>query len=195
MTQRVTNLSRQTNETCIEISLNMDGSGIYDISTGIGFFDHMLEQLAKHSNMDLKVTCQGDLHIDCHHVVEDVGIALGQCIRAALGDCIGIQRFASIQMPMDETLTSLALDLNGRSNTVLNFQPPSHRLGDFETETVKEFLKSLSANGKFTLHVNLHYGENTHHIIESIFKGLAICLRRAKAQDNGSTIPSTKGII
>lgn len=196
MTSRMSTISRKTKETEISLTINLDGSGTSSIDTGIGFFDHMLEQIAKHASMDITLNCVGDLHIDNHHLVEDIGICFGKAFREALGNCAGIERFHSMQMPMDEALISLALDINGRGNPILNFTLPSERVGTFETETLREFLISFCNNGMITLHVNMMYGTNTHHIIEGIFKGLAVCLGKGvQITKSLDTIPSTKGLI
>ncbi|MBN4050733.1 MAG: imidazoleglycerol-phosphate dehydratase [Alkaliphilus sp.] len=191
---RQAKISRKTYETDISLSLNLDGQGLYDIKTGINFFDHMLEQLAKHSGMDLHINAQGDIEIDNHHTVEDVGICLGLAFQEAIGECRGIRRFGSTFMPMDETLTMIALDINGRPNAVMNMTFPSEKVGAFETECLREFLVAFANNAKITLHVDVRYGINTHHIIESIFKGIALCIKDGiKIVD--SKVPSTKGRI
>lgn len=196
MANRTSTINRKTKETEIALSINLDGTGVSNISTGIGFFDHMLEQISKHASMDIDLNCVGDLHIDNHHLVEDIGICFGKAFREALGNCAGIERFSSMQMPMDEALISLALDINGRGNPILNFTLPSERVGTFETETLREFLTSFCNNGMITLHVNMIYGTNTHHIIEGIFKGLAVCLGKSvKITKPIDSIPSTKGLI
>lgn len=191
---RQAEISRETNETNICLSLNLDGQGNYDIKTGISFFDHMLEQVTKHSGVDLRISAQGDIEIDNHHTVEDVGICLGLAFREAIGECRGIRRFANTFMPMDEALTMIALDINGRPNAVLNMTLPSERVGAFETECLREFLVAFTNNAKITLHVDVRYGINTHHIIESIFKGIGLCIKDGiKIVD--SKVPSTKGQI
>jgi imidazoleglycerol-phosphate dehydratase len=190
-------ISRQTKETKIEVRVDLDGSGRAQISTGIGFFDHMLEQLARHSLIDMEISTKGDLHIDAHHTVEDTGIALGQALRQALGDMRGISRFADVTLPMDETLTRVALDLSGRPFLVFRTQFPWQKIGDFDTELVREFFQAFAGNLGMTLHVETLYGDNCHHIAESSFKGLARALRAAVAVDprQAGEIPSTKGAL
>ncbi len=190
-------ISRQTKETKIEVRVDLDGTGRAQISTGIGFFDHMLEQLARHSLIDMEISSKGDLHIDAHHTVEDTGIALGQALRQALGDMRGISRFADVMLPMDETLTRVAIDLSGRPFLVFRTQFPWQKIGDFDTDLVREFFQAFSGNLGMTLHVETLYGDNCHHIAESSFKGLARALRAAVAIDprQASEIPSTKGAL
>ncbi len=190
-------ISRQTKETKIEVRVDLDGTGRAQISTGIGFFDHMLEQLARHSLINMEISSKGDLHIDAHHTVEDTGIALGQALRQALGDMRGISRFADVMLPMDETLTRVAIDLSGRPFLVFRTQFPWQKIGDFDTDLVREFFQAFSGNLGMTLHVETLYGDNCHHIAESSFKGLARALRAAVAIDprQASEIPSTKGAL
>ncbi|MGA3302880.1 MAG: imidazoleglycerol-phosphate dehydratase HisB [Methylovirgula sp.] len=190
-------ISRQTKETKIEVRVDLDGSGRAQISTGIGFFDHMLEQLARHSLIDMEIATKGDLHIDAHHTVEDTGIALGQALRQALGDMRGISRFADVTLPMDETLTRVAIDLSGRPFLVFRTQFPWQKIGDFDTELVREFFQAFAGNLGMTLHIETLYGDNCHHIAESSFKGLARALRAAVAVDprQAGEIPSTKGAL
>ena len=194
---RKASLSRQTKETKIDLSLNLDGIGKADNRTGEAFFDHMLDQLAKHSGMDISLRCEGDLEIDCHHTVEDSGIVLGQAIRQALGDKLGIRRYGFASVPMDEALAQVSIDLSGRP--FLHFQAavPAEQLGTFETETVQEFMRALAQNAQMTLHINVPYGENSHHIIEGIFKALAVALAEAIAIDprRAGVLPSTKGSL
>lgn len=190
-------ISRKTKETEIEVNVDLDGSGLAKISTGIGFFDHMLEQLARHSLIDVEIRAKGDLHIDQHHTVEDTGIALGQAIRRALGDMAGITRFADVLLPMDETLTRVAIDISGRPFLVFRTQFARAKIGDFDTELVREFFQAFTLHAGMNVHVETLYGENSHHISESSFKGLARALRVAIQLDprqNGA-IPSTKGSL
>jgi imidazoleglycerol-phosphate dehydratase len=190
-------ISRKTKETEIEVSVDLDGAGLAKITTGIGFFDHMLEQLARHSLIDIEIQAKGDLHIDQHHTVEDTGIALGQAIRRALGDMAGITRFADVLLPMDETLTRVAIDISGRPFLVFRTVFARAKIGDFDTELVREFFQAFTMNAGMNVHVETLYGENSHHISESSFKGLARALRVAVTKDerqNGA-IPSTKGSL
>jgi imidazoleglycerol-phosphate dehydratase len=190
-------VSRKTKETEIEASVELDGVGLAMISTGIGFFDHMLEQLARHSLIDIGISAKGDLHIDQHHTVEDVGITLGQAIRQALGERAGIARYADALLPMDETLTRVAIDVSGRPFLVFKTEFPRPKIGEFDVELVREFFQAFAMNAGVTLHVETLYGANAHHISESCFKGLACALRLAIALDprqNGA-IPSTKGSL
>jgi imidazoleglycerol-phosphate dehydratase len=188
---------RATSETQIELALDLDGSGKAAISTGVGFFDHMLELFARHGLIDLTVTAKGDLHVDDHHTVEDVGIALGQAIREALGDKKGIARYASLDLPMDETLTRIAIDVSGRPFLVFRTAFAAQKIGTFDTELVREFFQAFAMNAGITLHVETLYGANAHHIAESCFKGLARALRAAVALDprEAGRIPSTKGAL
>jgi imidazoleglycerol-phosphate dehydratase len=188
---------RATSETQIELSLDLDGSGRAAISTGVGFFDHMLELFARHGLIDLTVTAKGDLHVDDHHTVEDVGIALGQAFREALGDKKGIARYASLDLPMDETLTRVAIDVSGRPFLVFRTAFAAQKIGTFDTELVREFFQAFAMNAGITLHVETLYGANAHHIAESCFKGLARALRAAIALDprEAGRIPSTKGAL
>jgi imidazoleglycerol-phosphate dehydratase len=188
-------VERRTTETSVKVELTLDGSGTYDVSTGIGFLDHMLEQLARHSLVDLTVRAEGDLHVDAHHTTEDVGIALGQAVKQALGDMAGITRYASIHMPMDETLSRVVIDISGRPVLVFNVAFPRDKVGQFDTELVREWFNAFAMNAGVTLHVETLYGENSHHIAESCFKGLARALRAAVAIDPRAAgeVPSTKG--
>lgn len=188
---------RITKETEIEVRLNLDGSGKTRIATGIGFFDHMLDALARHALFDLEIAAKGDLHIDMHHTVEDVGIVLGQTLRAALGDFSGITRFGHAYAPMDETLTRAAVDLSNRPYLVWKVKFERPKIGEMDTELFKEFFHALAMNGGICLHLETLYGENSHHIAESGFKALAKALRMACAPDprlNGAS-PSTKGSL
>jgi imidazoleglycerol-phosphate dehydratase len=194
---RVGDVTRRTSETEISVRVDLDGSGSADISTGVGFFDHMLDLLARHALFDLKVQAKGDLHIDQHHTVEDCGIALGECLRQALGDKRGITRYADVHLPMDETLTRVAVDISGRPFLVFRTAFSAEKIGNFDTELVREFFQALAINAGMTLHVETLYGDNNHHIAESCFKGLARSLRKAVAVDGreGDRIPSTKGSL
>ena len=195
--QRAASFSRETKETSISVSVDIDGTGSFDISTGVGFFNHMLEQLSRHSLIDMTVKAEGDLHIDDHHTVEDTGIALGQAIAKALGERRGIARYASIDLAMDETLTRSAIDVSGRPFLVWNVTFPAPKIGTFDTELVREFFQALAQNAGITLHVaNLH-GANNHHIAETCFKAVARVLRTALERDprQADAIPSTKGSL
>ncbi|WP_414832381.1 imidazoleglycerol-phosphate dehydratase HisB [Afifella sp. YEN Y35] len=194
---RKAELSRDTSETKISLAINVDGGGRYDVETGIGFFDHMLEQLSRHSLIDLKLKADGDLHIDQHHTVEDVGIALGQALDRALGDRRGITRYASLDLAMDETLTRAAVDVSGRPYLVWRVGFARHKVGDFDTELFKEFFQAFAQNARITLHIENLYGENAHHVAETCFKAVARVLRQALALDPriADEIPSTKGTL
>ncbi len=194
---RQASISRKTSETAIDVSLNVDGTGTYDMETGIGFFDHMLEQLAKHSLIDMTVRAEGDLHIDDHHTVEDVGIALGQALNEALGDRRGITRYASLDLPMDEAMTFAAVDVSGRPFLVWNVPFTRSKIGTFDTELVREFFQGFAQGARITLHVKGLYGANSHHIAETCFKVVARVLRMACEPDAraGDAVPSTKGTL
>ena len=194
---RTANISRKTAETDITVEINIDGTGEYDIKTGAGFFDHMLDQLSRHSLIDMKVRCDGDLHIDAHHTTEDVGIALGQAVNMALGDRKGITRYASIDLAMDETLTRAALDVSGRPFLVWDVEFSAPKVGDYDTELFREFFQAFSQHAGITLHVTNHYGENNHHIAETCFKAVARTLRTAMEIDQrqADRVPSTKGSL
>ena len=194
---RTASLSRKTRETDITVEVTLDGSGASEISTGVGFFDHMLDQIARHSLIDLKIQAKGDLHIDFHHTVEDVGIALGQAIRQALGDLKGITRYADVHLPMDETLTRVAMDISGRAFLVFRTEFHTPKIGEFDTQLVREFFQAFAMNAGLTLHVETLYGVNDHHISESCFKGLARALRIAVSIDERQSgrVPSTKGTL
>ena len=176
-------ITRKTKETSIEVGLDLDGSGLADVTTGIGFFDHMLDQLARHSLIDIKIRAEGDRHIDDHHTVEDVGIALGQALAKALGDKRGLTRYADCLLPMDETLTRVALDVSGRPFLVFRTEFPTEKIGAFDTQLVREFFQAFAGNAGLTLHIETLYGSNSHHIAESCFKGVARALRGAIAID------------
>ncbi|WP_244444348.1 imidazoleglycerol-phosphate dehydratase HisB [Tepidicaulis marinus] len=194
---RTATVERKTKETEVFVSLDLDGTGDYDIDTGIGFLDHMLEQLSRHSLIDLKVRAEGDLHIDFHHTTEDTGIVIGEALRRALGDLKGIRRYASALIPMDETLTRCAIDVSGRPYLIwkVNFTKP--KLGDMDTELFREWFQAFAFNAGITLHMENLYGENNHHIVESSFKALARSLRDAIEIDprKADAIPSTKGML
>jgi imidazoleglycerol-phosphate dehydratase len=194
---RISSVKRTTSETTIEASVAIDGDGRFDIATGVGFFDHMLEQLSKHSLIDMTVKATGDLHIDDHHTVEDCGIALGQAINEALGDRRGIRRYASFDLPMDEAMTQAAIDVSGRPFLVWDVEFPREKIGTFDTELVREFFNALAQAARITLHVKTHYGVNAHHIAETCFKAVARALRQATEMDPrmGDTVPSTKGTL
>lgn len=194
---RSAKLSRKTRETEIEAKLTLDGTGISSARTGVGFFDHMLDQIARHSLIDLEVVATGDLHIDHHHTVEDTGIVLGQAFRRALGDMRGITRYADVLLPMDETLTRVALDISGRPFLVFRTTFHHAKIGDFDTDLVREFFQAFTMHAGLTLHVETLYGLNDHHIAESCFKGLARALGSAIAIDprQQDRIPSTKGSL
>lgn len=194
---RTSQVTRKTGETDISVAVNLDGSGNSDIATGIGFLDHMLDLLARHSLIDMVINADGDLHVDFHHTAEDVGIALGQAVREALGDKKGINRYASLSMPMDEALTHIALDVSGRAFLVWNVNFTRDKVGEMDTELFQEWFQAFAMNAGITLHVTNHYGDNNHHIAESAFKGLARCLRHALAIDPRAAdqIPSTKGAL
>ncbi len=194
---RKATLDRKTNETDITVALNLDGTGSRDIETGIGFFDHMLDQLSRHSLIDLTVTAKGDLHIDDHHTVEDVGIAIGQALKTALADKKGIVRYGSCDLVMDGTKSSVALDVSGRAFLVWRVDFTSPKIGTFDTELVREFFQAIAINAGITLHAETFYGDNNHHIAESLFKALARALRQAVEIDPraGDQVPSTKGVL
>lgn len=194
---RTASITRATKETDIRLSVNLDGTGRGTIATGVGFFDHMLDLLARHSRIDMDITAKGDTHIDFHHTVEDVGIALGQAVKTALGDMRGVTRYASLHLPMDETLTRVALDISGRPFLVFRTEFAVAKIGEFDTELVREFFQAFAINAGLTLHVETLYGANAHHIAESCFKGLARALRAAVAIDPAAAgeIPSTKGTL
>ena len=194
---RKASLKRTTKETNIEVAVDLDGTGQSAISTGIGFFDHMLELLARHSRIDITVNAKGDLHIDHHHTTEDVGITLGQAVKQALGDMKGITRYADVHVPMDEALTRVAVDVSGRPFLVFKAEFARDKVGAFDTELVREWFQAFAMNAGLTLHVETLYGSNDHHIAESCFKGLARALRAAFAIDprNAGEVPSTKGVL
>jgi len=194
---RKAEISRKTSETQISLAVNLDGTGRYAVDTGIGFFDHMLEQLSRHSLIDLDLKASGDLHIDQHHTVEDVGIALGQALDRALGERRGIARYASLDLAMDETLTRAAVDVSGRPYLVWQVDFARQKVGDFDTELFKEFFQALAQNARITLHVQNLYGDNAHHVAETCFKAVARVLRAATSLDPriADEVPSTKGTL
>jgi len=189
-------IERKTGETEIKISLNLDGKGIYSINTGIGFFNHMLELFSKHSLIDLDIKASGDLDVDCHHSVEDTGIALGLAIKDALGDKKSINRYGSFTVPMDESLVKTDLDLSGRPFLVFNVDFTKGTIGDMDAEAIEEFMMAICTNAGITLHINAMYGSNNHHMAEAVFKSFARALRNAVSIDSRTDgIPSTKGIL
>ena len=194
---RTATITRKTAETEISVEINLDGTGQYDIATGVGFFDHMLDQLARHSLIDMKIRCSGDTHIDDHHSVEDVGIALGQALTQALDDKKGIRRYGSCHLAMDDAQVRCALDLSGRPYLICNLDLPFGKIGTFDTELVREFFQALSTHGGITLHIDKLHGFNAHHIAESAFKAVARALREAVETDprKADAIPSTKGSL
>ena len=192
MDKRDAQIHRQTKETDIVCKLDLAGVGKYEIDTGVGFLDHMLTHLSKHSRIDLAVKAKGDLHIDAHHTTEDIGICLGGCLLTALGDKKGITRYGHSSVPMEDALANVSLDLSGRPACVYNAEYRSGKIGDFDTECIEEFLRAFSNSGKFNLHVNVPYGTNSHHIAEAIFKALGQALGAA-VRVVGTDIPSTKG--
>jgi imidazoleglycerol-phosphate dehydratase len=194
---RTASVSRRTAETDVSVSLALDGTGKAAIATGVGFLDHMLELFARHALFDIEVTVAGDLHVDQHHTTEDTGIAIGQAFLKALGDKKGIARYADIHLPMDETLSRVALDISGRPFLVFRAAFPAEKIGAFDTELVREWFQAFAMNAGVTLHVEALYGDNSHHIAESCFKGLARALRKAVALDprEEGRVPSTKGAL
>ncbi|MBM1815398.1 imidazoleglycerol-phosphate dehydratase HisB [Pseudosulfitobacter pseudonitzschiae] len=194
---RSATITRQTAETDISVTINLDGTGSYDNQTGIGFFDHMLDQLARHSLIDMAIRAKGDLHIDDHHTVEDTGIALGQALAQALGDKRGIVRYGSCLLPMDDALVRTALDLSARPFLIWNVDLPTAKIGSFDTELVREFFTAFATQGGITLHVDMLHGFNSHHIAEAAFKSVARALRQAVETDprKADAIPSTKGAL
>jgi imidazoleglycerol-phosphate dehydratase len=194
---RTATIERKTRETEIMVSLDLDGTGEYDIDTGIGFLDHMLESFARHSLIDLRVRAQGDLHVDFHHTTEDTGIVIGQAVKRALDDLAGIRRFGSALIPMDETLTRVAIDVSNRPYLIWKVNFPRQKLGEMDTELFREWFQALAQNAGLCLHIENLYGENSHHIVETCFKGTARALREAIAIDERmeGIIPSTKGTL
>ena len=194
---RSATLTRKTAETDVSVTVNLDGTGVYDNQTGVGFFDHMLDQLSRHSLIDMTVRAKGDLHIDDHHTVEDVGITLGQALTQALGDKRGIRRYGSCLLAMDDAQVRCALDLSARPFLVWNVDVPTAKIGAFDTELVREFFQALSTHGGITLHVDMLHGVNSHHIVEATFKSVARTLREAVESDPrmAGELPSTKGAL
>lgn len=194
---RTSHMNRKTNETDIRLSLNLDGSGKFEINTECGFLNHMLELFARHGRFDLSIECEGDSHVDDHHTVEDIGISLGQAFKVALGDKRGICRYGETHLPMDEALVLCALDISGRAHLNFDVRIPAQKVGTFDTELVKEFMTAFSRELGLTLHFKMIAGENSHHIIEAMFKALARSLARAVAIDSvyADEIPSTKGVL
>jgi imidazoleglycerol-phosphate dehydratase len=195
--KRTATIERSTKETEIRATVDLDGTGVYRIKTGVGFLDHMLEQLARHSLIDIKLEAKGDLHIDFHHTTEDSGIVLGQAVQKALGDKLGITRYASVHLPMDETLTRVAIDVSGRPYLIWKVEFFRPKVGDMDTELFKEWFQAFAQNAGITLHIECLYGENNHHIAETCLKGLARALRQAIAPDprQAGRVPSTKGTL
>src|ERR1044071_1049302 len=194
--RRTATIARNTRETQIRLELNLDGSGQGSWQTGVGFLDHMLELLTRHGAFDLKVEAKGDLQVDQHHTVEDVGICLGQAVKQALGDKKGIRRYGHFTLPMEETLCTTAIDLSGRNYLVFNALFSNSKIGDFDTELVEDFFQAFAANALCNLHVLVHYGRNSHHVAEAIFKSIARALRMAASADPRMTgVPSTKGTL
>jgi len=194
---RQATIARTTKETQITATVNLDGTGAYDVTTGIGFLDHMLEQLARHSLIDISLEAKGDLHIDFHHTAEDTGIVLGQAVAKALGDKVGITRYADVSLPMDETLTRVAIDVSGRPYLIWNVTFSRPKVGEMDTELFREWFQAFAQNAGITLHIQNVYGENNHHIAETCYKGLARALRKAIEVDprQGARVPSTKGTL
>ncbi|MBB3712120.1 imidazoleglycerol-phosphate dehydratase [Limimaricola variabilis] len=194
---RTAKITRTTAETSIEVEIDLDGTGAYDNQTGVGFFDHMLDQLSRHALIDMKVRAKGDLHIDDHHTVEDTGIALGQALRQALGDKKGIRRYGSCHLAMDDAQVRAALDLSARPFLICNLDFRASKIGSFDTELVQEFFQALSTHGGITLHIDRIHGHNTHHVAEAAFKAVARALREAVEPDprRSDAIPSTKGAL
>jgi imidazoleglycerol-phosphate dehydratase len=196
VSRRVAKIERKTAETEVALELNLDGTGQANVATGVGFLDHMLTLLARHGLFDLTVRAQGDVHVDFHHTVEDVGICLGRAIRDALGDKRGLSRYGSLALPMEETLMTTAVDLSGRAWLVMQVRFPTEKIGAFDTELVETFWQAVAANGLFNLHFVLHHGSNSHHIAEAMWKGFARALRQAVAIDpRERDVPSSKGTL
>ncbi len=195
MKPRQAKLERKTNETKISAEIILDQKAKRSIDTGIGFFDHMLDHLSKHSGISLSVKAKGDLDVDYHHTVEDVGIVLGELLQQALGDNRGIARYGSVSVPMEETLADCAIDLCGRGNLVYNVPVTQPKVGEFDSELGHDFFQAISRSGKFCLHLNIRYGQNQHHILEALFKAFAQALKQAISLTGSDTIPSTKGIL
>ena len=196
MSERTANVRRETTETEIVVSMNLDGVGRGEIATGVGFFDHMLQLVAKHSLVDVAVQARGDLEVDQHHTVEDVGLALGQCLVQALGDKRGINRYGEATVPMEESLATVALDLSGRPYFVYEVSLPTEKIGGFDAQLIEDFWHAFATEGRLNLHIRGHYGRNTHHIAEAVFKAAARALKQAVAIDpRRPDVPSTKGAL
>lgn len=196
MTKRQASRKRHTEETSIELDFHIDGTGQTNIQTGVGFIDHMLTLFAKHGQFDLNVYCDGDLEVDQHHTVEDIGIALGQAFYESIGDKVGITRYGTFHLPMDETLALVSLDISGRPFLVYNVEGLKDKVGVFDTELVEEFFIAFTSHARITLHINVMYGKNTHHIIEAVFKAFGRALSQASIIDpNVKGVPSTKGLL
>ena len=197
MNKRIAQISRKTAETNIDLTLNLDGSGTNDVSTGVGFLDHMLDHLSKHSLADITIKAVGDTHVDDHHTTEDVAICIGEALSEALGNKAGIKRYGSASVPMDESLANVTLDLSGRSAVVFSAPLSNGKIGTFDCQLVEEFIRALARSAGINLHINVPCGSNDHHMAEAIFKALAMALRQAIAIDpaRGDSIPSTKGML
>ena len=194
MEERIGKIHRQTKETDVTVELNLDGVGKYEVDTGIGFLDHMLAHLSKHSKIDLVLRAKGDLKVDAHHTVEDIAICLGECLVKAIGDKRGIARYGHSSVPMEDALANVSIDLSGRASCVYKVNYRTDKIGDFDVECLEEMLRSFSNNGKFNLHINVPYGTNSHHTAEAIFKALGQALAGA-VKIIGTDVPSTKGIL
>lgn len=194
MADRIAAIERRTNETDIVVEMNLDGSGSYDINTGVGFLDHMLSHVAKHGRIDLNIKAKGDLEVDAHHTVEDVGICMGNCLNEALADKKGIARYGNSSLPMEDALANISIDLSGRAFCVYRADYSTEKIGDFDVECIEEFLRAFSSAGKFNLHVSVPYGTNSHHIAEAIFKALGKAICQA-VKIVSSDVPSTKGTL
>lgn len=194
MENRIAKINRKTNETDVSVEINLDGLGRYEIDTGVGFLDHMLTHLSKHGKIDMTVKAKGDLNVDAHHTVEDIGICLGQALSEALGDKKGITRYGNSSVPMEDALANVTVDLSGRPSCVYNVEYRTTKIGDFDVECLEEMLRSFSNAARFNLHINVLYGTNSHHIAEAIFKGLGQALGSA-VKVTGTDIPSTKGVL
>jgi imidazoleglycerol-phosphate dehydratase len=192
---RVATVARTTKETDVHVELHIDGAGRAAADTGLPFFDHMLQQLGKHSGWDLEVTCKGDLDVDGHHTVEDVGLSIGQALAEALGDKAGVRRFASITVPLDEAAVEVALDLSGRQFVVYDVDVPAEMIGTFDTGLVEDFVRAFAQSASLTIHVRVRSGRSPHHVVEATFKGLAVALGVACSLTGGDTVPSTKGTL
>lgn len=193
---RSATISRQTNETTVSVSLNLDGTGHCDIQTSVPFLDHMLTLMAVHGHLDLKIRATGDLVVDAHHTVEDVGIVVGQAFKQSIAESVGIERYASVRIPMDEALCDMAMDISGRPRLIYNFKIPAPKVGDFDTELVQEFLEAFVTHAKITLHVDGVRGVNSHHCIEAIFKAIGRCVKVAVCYNNRQIgVPSSKGVL